>query len=519
MPAWPPSQRHAPAPTCSFSARPVRRPRRAGSAAARPAASGTRSRPRLRAPGRSRLRPVPPTAPVALCEVSTEGARPLPTGVGELDRVLGGGVVAGSVTLLFGPPGHRQVHPPLPGALASVAAAGVEVLLASAEESLTQVSGRAGRHRARCRRTCWPSRGPTSRRSRRPSCSHRPALVVVDSIQTVADPALAAARGQPGPGAARCVDRLTRLAKSTRGAARPGRPRDQGRRPGRPAGGRAPGRHRPLLRRRPPPRAARAHRRQAPVRPRRRGGHLRDARRRPARGARPRAAAAGRPHGRGPGQRRGPRPAGPAARCWSRCRPCSARQRRRAARPRTLGIDPARANLLLAVLACRTRGRGPGAAEFFVAAVGGIASPSRPPTWPSPWPWPRRPTGVAGPVRPGRLRRARPGRRGPHGARGRPPPGRGAARRVHRALVPASLAHAAASVAPPAWPSTACARWRKRWSRRPGGPERRARRVRCPCGRRSRRQPAAERRAGPDRARAPPCARASTASCRPSTAR
>ncbi len=42
---------------------------------------------------------------LALADVSTDGTQPLPTGVSELDRVMGGGVVAGSVTLLFGPPG------------------------------------------------------------------------------------------------------------------------------------------------------------------------------------------------------------------------------------------------------------------------------------------------------------------------------------------------------------------------------------------------------------------------------
>ena len=81
---------------------------------------------------------------VALREVSTDGARPLPTGVGELDRVLGGGVVAGSVTLLFGPPGIGK-STLLFQVLSSLAATGSDVLLASAEESLTQVSGRATR--------------------------------------------------------------------------------------------------------------------------------------------------------------------------------------------------------------------------------------------------------------------------------------------------------------------------------------------------------------------------------------
>jgi DNA repair protein RadA/Sms len=43
-----------------------------------------------------------------------------------------------------------------------------------------------------------------------------------------------------------------------------------------------------------------------------------------------------------------------------------------ASRPHSLGIDAARANLLMAVLACRTAVAVPVPAEFFVAAVGGI---------------------------------------------------------------------------------------------------------------------------------------------------
>ena len=43
-----------------------------------------------------------------------------------------------------------------------------------------------------------------------------------------------------------------------------------------------------------------------------------------------------------------------------------------ASRPHTLGLDAARANLLVAVLACRTAVDVPAGAEFFVAAVGGI---------------------------------------------------------------------------------------------------------------------------------------------------
>ena len=84
----------------------------------------------------------PPPCPLA--DVSTDAIHPLPTGVSELDRVMGGGVVAGSVTLVFGPPGIGK-STLLFQVLSSLAATGLDVMLASAEESLAQVRGRASR--------------------------------------------------------------------------------------------------------------------------------------------------------------------------------------------------------------------------------------------------------------------------------------------------------------------------------------------------------------------------------------
>jgi DNA repair protein RadA/Sms len=46
-----------------------------------------------------------PSAPVQIGDVDPQIGRPQPTGIGELDRVLGGGIVPGSVTLLGGEPG------------------------------------------------------------------------------------------------------------------------------------------------------------------------------------------------------------------------------------------------------------------------------------------------------------------------------------------------------------------------------------------------------------------------------
>ena len=126
--------------------------------------------------------------------------------------MLGGGVVGGSVTLLFGPPGIGK-STLLFQVLCAVAAEGEEVLLASAEESLAQVRGRAARLGD------VPARLLALEGSDLDVIEtgieiHSPALVVVDSLQSIADPALS----QPAGSLAQvrvCVERLTRLAKAT----------------------------------------------------------------------------------------------------------------------------------------------------------------------------------------------------------------------------------------------------------------------------------------------------------------
>jgi DNA repair protein RadA/Sms len=61
------------------------------------------------------------------------------TGVGELDRVLGGGFVAGSTTLLFGEPGVGKSTLALMS-LCALARQAKPVLLIAAEESVSQVA-------------------------------------------------------------------------------------------------------------------------------------------------------------------------------------------------------------------------------------------------------------------------------------------------------------------------------------------------------------------------------------------
>jgi DNA repair protein RadA/Sms len=148
---------------------------------------------------------------VSLRDVGTDTVRPRPTGVGELDRVLGGGVVAGSVTLLFGPPGIGK-STLLFQVLASVATTGVDVMLASAEESLAQVGGRADRIGA-VPRHLLALEGSDVDAIEAAVARHRPALVVVDSLQSIADPLVAQPAGSLVQVRA-CIERLTRLAKA-----------------------------------------------------------------------------------------------------------------------------------------------------------------------------------------------------------------------------------------------------------------------------------------------------------------
>ena len=82
--------------------------------------------------------------PVPLSSVDVSEAAAVPTGVDEFDRVLSGGLVAGSVTLLGGEPGIGK-STLLLQVLAARAAAGHRVLLVSAEESAHQVRLRAER--------------------------------------------------------------------------------------------------------------------------------------------------------------------------------------------------------------------------------------------------------------------------------------------------------------------------------------------------------------------------------------
>jgi DNA repair protein RadA/Sms len=145
---------------------------------------------------------------------SLEGPRRA-TGLPGFDRVLGGGLVAGSVVLLGGEPGIGKSTLLFQAGRGLAAGGSGDVLYASAEESAAQVRLRAERLGIRDGGLLVLPETDVSRivaeaEARKASL----ALVVVDSVQAVADPTLASSPGTVSQVRASASE-LTRYAKSS----------------------------------------------------------------------------------------------------------------------------------------------------------------------------------------------------------------------------------------------------------------------------------------------------------------
>jgi DNA repair protein RadA/Sms len=133
---------------------------------------------------------------VALRDVSAPAAERLLTGIDELDRVLGGGLVPGSLVLLGGSPGIGKST--LTGmALGNLAGTGRRVLYVSGEESAAQVRMRA--QRLGDSALAVPAIAETSLAAVEATLeAERPAVCVIDSVQTLHSEALTGAPGSVG---------------------------------------------------------------------------------------------------------------------------------------------------------------------------------------------------------------------------------------------------------------------------------------------------------------------------------
>jgi len=161
----------------------------------------------------SRARPAPAAAVVALNAGvdSARSAQRLPSGMAELDRVLGGGIVPGSVILLGGDPGIGKSTLLLQ--VAAFVATSRAAIYASGEESVAQVSLRAQRlalsaeHLGLIAETDLAAILALTAQA-------GAAVLVVDSIQTVQAAAAGVAAGAVAQ-LRECTAELVRFAKST----------------------------------------------------------------------------------------------------------------------------------------------------------------------------------------------------------------------------------------------------------------------------------------------------------------
>ncbi len=154
----------------------------------------------------------PGSVPVRLADVSVEGGERTPTGVGELDRVLGGGVVRGSLVLIGGDPGIGKSTLLLQASRA-LADLGAPVLYVSGEESAAQVKLRADRLDI-APQGLYLLAETNVETIEAHAASLKPRVLVVDSIQTVYLPDLESAPGSVSQ-VRECGARLMLLAKRT----------------------------------------------------------------------------------------------------------------------------------------------------------------------------------------------------------------------------------------------------------------------------------------------------------------
>jgi DNA repair protein RadA/Sms len=150
-------------------------------------------------------------APVRLADVKAERHVRLSTGIGELDRILGGGLVPGSLVLIGGSPGIGK-STLTSMALGNLQGAGRRTLYVSGEESAAQIRLRAERLPGAALEV--PVLAETDLDTVLATIdAERPEVCVVDSVQTLTAADLTSAAGSVGQ-VREVADRITRLAKA-----------------------------------------------------------------------------------------------------------------------------------------------------------------------------------------------------------------------------------------------------------------------------------------------------------------
>jgi len=147
-----------------------------------------------------------------LDEIPEETSARASTGIGELDRVLGGGVVEGSLMLVGGDPGIGK-STLLLQASEHLAKNGARVLYISGEESARQIKMRAKRLGVESENLLVLSENAMDAAEKRWE-EIQPDYMIIDSIQTMYRPDMASAPGSVSQ-VRECASLLMRMAKTT----------------------------------------------------------------------------------------------------------------------------------------------------------------------------------------------------------------------------------------------------------------------------------------------------------------
>lgn len=131
--------------------------------------------------------------PLRLIDIEIHEEDRFKTGIGEFDRVLGGGIVPGSLTLVGGDPGIGKSTMVLQVAK-TVAAAGKKVLYVSGEESTKQIKLRAERLGVKEQNVYLLAETDIDSVLQHVS-NEKPELLIIDSIQTVYLPSVTSSPG------------------------------------------------------------------------------------------------------------------------------------------------------------------------------------------------------------------------------------------------------------------------------------------------------------------------------------
>lgn len=149
--------------------------------------------------------------PKPLSEIAAQDEERWSTGIAELDRVIGGGLVPGSLILLGGEPGIGKSTLVLQAA-GSLADREKTVLIVTGEESVAQVKMRADRLGNFSDRLLLLAEISLERIERAVE-RHKPDVLIIDSIQTLFHPEVESAPGSVSQ-VRECTARLLRWGKS-----------------------------------------------------------------------------------------------------------------------------------------------------------------------------------------------------------------------------------------------------------------------------------------------------------------